>query len=67
MQRKYIFFTGTQGLSLILFKIYSYYDTQIVARFTDILVKGPYAHQWPKLQPTLFFVCVNKISKHFYV
>ena len=40
MQRKYILCTRTQELSLIiLFKICSYYDIQISAHFSDILVK----------------------------
>ena len=40
MQRKYILFTGTQELShIILFKIYSYYDIQTSARFSDLLIK----------------------------
>ena len=45
MQRKYILFTGTQELSLIiLFKIYSYCDIQVSARFSEMLFKGTYAH-----------------------
>ena len=40
MQIKYILCTGTQELSLIiLLKIYNYYDIQVSARFSDILVK----------------------------
>ena len=50
MQRKHILFTGTQELSLIiLFKIYSYYDIAVSVQFSDIFVKGTYAHQSSKL------------------
>ena len=45
MQRKYILFTETRELSLIIsLKIYSYYNIQVSVHFSDLLVKGTYAH-----------------------